>query len=429
MKPYLTFIVAAAISVNTCAGESASDEPKPVPATRPEIKAALEQLKRRTPRLPLPAADGVDSVNNGRMRSLYLPEAWNANSSSRASADRSRTRNNSAPTLDYVLTTSCFWVVSRGNNCHYCLGHQELKLAAAEVTDHRIAALDSNWAQFEPRTRAALAYARTVTLDPHLIDDADIAALKMHFTDAEIIELAFVCSRFNATNRWTDGLGIPQDDRFGDHASTFLTPTSDEYQRTSSIVTPETRASRPPLPTSEEIAAGTHAARFRTPRVQLPSASQAVRELGEALAGRDPEAWERALATLPDVGKSYVAAWSRIMYDHHLEPTLKAELAYITATNNRAWYATATAADRLRALGAKPELLLKPDATGPLDDPSHVARRLASKLTTDSHLITDRDIAEVRAQFSDAETAQIVYVICMANWFDRFTESLGLPSD
>jgi alkylhydroperoxidase family enzyme len=55
------------------------------------------------------------------------------------------------------------------------------------------------------------------------------------------------------------------------------------------------------------------------------------------------------------------------------------------------------------------------------------AYRLAAKSTTDPHLITDADVANVRAEFNDRETAQIMQVICMANLFDRFTESLGLP--
>jgi alkylhydroperoxidase family enzyme len=107
---------------------------------------------------------------------------------------------------------------------------------------------------------------------------------------------------------------------------------------------------------------------------------------------------------------------------------MKAELAYITAVNNRAWYAAGTAQLRLAEQGASSDemaALLAGEAT---DEPgSAAAYRLAAKLTADPHLIADRDIADVRAHFSDAETAQIVHVICMANLFDRFTEALGLP--
>jgi alkylhydroperoxidase family enzyme len=55
------------------------------------------------------------------------------------------------------------------------------------------------------------------------------------------------------------------------------------------------------------------------------------------------------------------------------------------------------------------------------------AHHLANKMTANPHMITDDDIASVRKHFSDAETAQIIHVISMANLFDRFTEPLGLP--
>ena len=80
--------------------------------------------------------------------------------------------------LDYPLTVSCFWIVSRGNNCHYCLGHQELQLRAGGLDDDTIASLDSDWERFEPRTKAAFAFARKLTLEPQLVDADDIADLK-----------------------------------------------------------------------------------------------------------------------------------------------------------------------------------------------------------------------------------------------------------
>ena len=60
--------------------------------------------------------------------------------------------------LDQAFTDACFWVVSRGNNCHYCLGHQEIKLRMDGLNDDTIAALDCDWSGFEPRMQAALGY-------------------------------------------------------------------------------------------------------------------------------------------------------------------------------------------------------------------------------------------------------------------------------
>jgi alkylhydroperoxidase family enzyme len=421
-----TLVVASFVASSTLAAND--NGPKPVPATRVDLKIALEKLKERTPRLPLPAtADGEPSVNNGRMRATYLPASWQGgNAGRRVPGQRG---NNGAATLDYELTTSCFWIASRGNNCHYCLGHQELKLAGAGVSDDKIAALDYRWDDFDPRTRAALKFTRQMTLEPHLIDDADIADLKTHFNDAEIIELAFIVGRFNATNRWTDGTGIPQDNRFDDSGSTLISPTSTQWADATSTAAPTTRKERPALPTAKEIEASIAKCRDCEPRVALPAVERAQEVLAEAFTGRAPLNWERALAALPTVGPAYVTSWNLIRSDDHLSPRLKNELAYITAIHNRAWYAAATAATELEKLGVTAEQrhgLLTAESD---KSPSAAAYRLARKSTVDSHLIVDADIEAVRAHFSDAETAQILHVICTANWFDRFTAALGLPLD
>ena len=97
--------------------------------------------------------------------------------------------------------------------------------------------------------------------------------------------------------------------------------------------------------------------------------------------------------------------------------------------NNRAWYAAAHAAHRLKTLGASPE-----DLTSLLGENEQsmggaaAAYQLAAKSTANPHLITDADLAKVREHFSDAETAEIMQVICMANLFDRFTEALDYHS-
>jgi alkylhydroperoxidase family enzyme len=116
-----------------------------------------------------------------------------------------------------------------------------------------------------------------------------------------------------------------------------------------------------------------------------------------------------------------------IMSDDHLPVRLKTELALICAVHNRAWYAAGHATDRLRRTGLTTEqmkALFKPrsEPTG-----AAAAYRLAAKSTTDPQLITDADIASVREHYSDAETAQIMQVICVSNMFDRFTEAIGLP--
>jgi len=95
------------------------DRPLPVPLTRPELKQSLEDLKSRTPRIPLPALtdDEADQLGDrlgyeARLRRHYLP----GNASRGGEFGREPDPNMS---LDYAFKTMLFWIVSRANNCHY----------------------------------------------------------------------------------------------------------------------------------------------------------------------------------------------------------------------------------------------------------------------------------------------------------------------
>jgi alkylhydroperoxidase family enzyme len=80
----------------------------------------------------------------------------------------------------------------------------------AGVTPNDWKALKDNPASgtFTDKERAALTYAEKLTLKPSEINDADVAALKKHFTDAEIVDLDILIGVVNLTNRFTDPLGL-----------------------------------------------------------------------------------------------------------------------------------------------------------------------------------------------------------------------------
>src|SRR5258708_3027573 len=124
----------------------ASDTPIPVAATRPELKELLERSKQSQPRLPLPppteeelaaakarAGRGpmTGIINNGRMRKLYLPAEVLGVAGFSREPDPTMTLNN-------TFKTMFFWIVSRANNCTYCSGHQEVKLAGDGVNEDTI---------------------------------------------------------------------------------------------------------------------------------------------------------------------------------------------------------------------------------------------------------------------------------------------------
>ncbi|HAN99651.1 MAG TPA: hypothetical protein DCQ98_20475 [Planctomycetaceae bacterium] len=377
-----------------------------VPATRTEEKTALELLKQRSPRLPV---DGEASVViNGRARRQYLPPSWTA-------ADF---KDDPTMSLDPTFKIRIFWIVSRANDCHYCLGHQEVKLSAAGDTEDEIARLDCDWEAFDPASRAAFAYARAATLDPASVDQAMIDELRKHYDARQIVEIAHVVAMFNSVNRWTDALGLPQDDRMRDHDVRFDTPTSPQYADVRSLVAPLDRGPVDAPPDSDETERGLAEALRRRSLLDDP---------GVPGAAADGPAWVRAWSCFPEVGAAAIAARRDQLEGTEFDHELAAVIARTTAKRNRAWYAFGTAERRLSELG------WSADRRRLLDDPNAIERadlaavvRFATRLTRRPERIGDDDIAALRLHFDDVTVARIVFVAGASNQFDRFTETLRL---
>ena len=106
---------------------------------------------------------------------------------------------------------------SQINECAYCFAHNTSLGQAAGITDEHIIALSGHeyWISdlFDERERLAIAWAehvtrRTTNENPELFEK-----LKEHFSNAEIVELTFVCALFNMINRLNDSLALDIEDQ------------------------------------------------------------------------------------------------------------------------------------------------------------------------------------------------------------------------
>jgi alkylhydroperoxidase family enzyme len=59
---------------------------------------------------------------------------------------------------------------------------------------------------FDEKERAALAYAKQLTLDAHRIDAALFARLRAQYDEGEIVEISAMAGLFNYFNRVNDAL-------------------------------------------------------------------------------------------------------------------------------------------------------------------------------------------------------------------------------
>jgi uncharacterized peroxidase-related enzyme len=111
--------------------------------------------------------------------------------------------------LDRKLYELIYIRTSMINGCHYCLQHHLASSKRAGLSPDDWKALQAgDYSRFTEKERTAVAYSEKLTRDPHSVNDADFAALKKHFNDAEIVDLHLLTGLANLTNRFTDPLGL-----------------------------------------------------------------------------------------------------------------------------------------------------------------------------------------------------------------------------
>lgn len=463
-------------------------EPRPIPLTRPEMKQLLEDMKQRKNRIPLPELTPEQREQLGeradnyetRLRFHYSPggdqrgggrdTGGGNNRGNRGTGERPTPQGAGGTsfvggefsrepdpkmTLDYPFKTKMFWIVSRTNNCQYCLGHQEIKLSLAGILEDELAALDSDWSQFTPAEQAAFKFARKITYEPHRLNDADIADLKQHYTDLQILEIIFSVSGNNSINRWKEGAGIPQEQtaenfvRRSENVPTdrplptksFLTPTSEKYQKSLTTVaavtvddktgapTRKTICDRPDLESREETEAALAAAKKRTPRLPLVADAEARALLPEDWAAGPLPNWVRLMANFPRDGRSRIISTQSAITRDELPALLKAQISWIVARQDRAWYAAGQAKQRLLDLGQTLDQIYALDDLSwkSFSESDRSLFRVARQLAATPIVLTDEEVAQAVAAAGPRDVVRVITYTTGCASFDRVTESAGLP--
>lgn len=462
--------------------------PRTLPATRPEMKHMLEDLKQRPLRIPLPELTDKDREALGergnsyesRLRYHYMPanegSAFGGGNRDRGGntpgggnagggggraggpggAPRDFSRNaDENMTLSYQFKTQLFWIVARTNNCQYCLGHQEWKLAETGMTDDQLAALDADWSVYSEKEQAAFKYARILTWEPHKLSDEVINNVLKFYTPNQVLEMTMSMCGNNAINRWKEGAGIPQSSgntfaRRGEqgantaaagHSDTFETPTSEKYQKLTSIVIPfevengkptgRGLSSRPALEPRTEVLNRLAAIKDRKSRLPLAEADVAAAWVKESNQDVPVANWVRLLATFPNDGRGRLSSLgNREKQTGDLTALQKAQVNWITARQDGAWYATAQALKTLKALGQSEDQIFALD--GDWKEFSAGDRSLfqfAKHLAASPIAATDEDAATALKETSPRHLVQLINHVTACAYFNRLTEAAGLPSE
>ena len=501
MRKKLTpcFFLATLGFVGFVRAQDALEGIRPTPLTRPELKRLLEDVKVRVPRIPLPELtdgdraklgtqadsyesrvkyhylNGIEPVRNtnSNAANLSAPGApGSANAANTANIGGASNRDRSAGfsrlqdplfTLDNALKVELFWIVSRVNNCQYCIGHQESKLLGLGRSEDQIALLDSDWKQFDVASQTAFAFAKKFTLEPHLFSDADIAGLQVHFTDDQILEMVLSMAGNNSINRWKEAIAVPQNKDEGGFSrvggapannpieqsadaqrprGSYLTPTSPAFEKTVSKIVvlsetsdvPNTCATvsrRPALESRDFVEKMLLECKTRKPRIPLMDELKTRENIpGTAsMVGQLPN-WVRLLARFPTAGSSRFDSILASEDKGDISPLLKAQLSWILARQDRAWYALARARDQLSSLDQSTEQIFALDG----DWSSFSAReqalfRIAKNLGNAPVVLSATEVKEGIEAAGARDVVQVISFTTSRAAFNRITEAFSLPLD
>jgi uncharacterized peroxidase-related enzyme len=96
------------------------------------------------------------------------------------------------------------------NHCDYCISSHRFLAKLRGARAEQIDAVDSyETGPFTEKEKAGLRYADLLHTSAQAIDDAAYAAVKQHYSDAEVIELTAVAAAFEFFPRFVSALEVP----------------------------------------------------------------------------------------------------------------------------------------------------------------------------------------------------------------------------
>jgi hypothetical protein len=270
----------------------------------------------------------------------------------------------------------------------------------------------------------------------------------------QILEMILSVAGNNSINRWKEGVGVPQEKEgtmFLRKAEkplppdrplpikSFLTPTPEKYKNNVTKVAPfqdeekaegptrKTVCVRPPLESPAEVEKALAACRKRTPRLPLVDETTARALLPADWPQSPLPQWVRLLANFPRDGQRQIVSLRAADQKGDLKPLLKAQVSWILARQDRAWYALGESKRHLKDLGWSEEQIYKLDGDWAEFTPAERALfTVARNLAASPIVLTDEDVAVALKRTSPREVVQLISYVTNRASFNRITEAAGL---
>lgn len=161
---------------------------------------------------------------------------------------------------------------------------------------------------------------------------------------------------------------------------------------------------------------------------QADAIAQEVYKSFEEQSGSVPE-WAKVMAHRPEILKEFTELFRVIMGEGKIEGYLKWKIAYVVSETLECKFCVSVAVKMLKKLGASDELLTKIKEVKELSEDEKEVLELVKDVTLDGHLDKPEIMDKLKKRMSEAQIVEIVSVIGLFNYINRFNNSFAILPD
>ncbi len=146
----------------------------------------------------------------------------------------------------------------------------------------------------------------------------------------------------------------------------------------------------------------------------------------ERQGGKVPE-WAKVMAHRPEILKNFIGLFNSIMVaEGSLEPVLKWKIGFIVSQTLKCKFCVDVTTKMLLKLGAEKEVLERIKKLDCRDEREGEILALVKDVTLDGHVDQPEILDKLKNKLTEAQLVEVVSVIGLFNYINRFNNTLGV---
>ena len=155
---------------------------------------------------------------------------------------------------------------------------------------------------------------------------------------------------------------------------------------------------------------------------QIEKIVREVYEKFEKETGKVPE-WVKVMAHSPKILKEFSELFKTVMGESEIEPFLKWRIALVVSKTLKCPFCVDVTEKMLKKLGASEEII---KGIGKLSDEEKEMLELVKDVTLNGHLDRPELFEKLKEKFNEAQIVEIISVMGLFNYINRFNNTLGV---